>query len=35
MMWNRDVNAAINMLKLFLAWTSGADKPSAFDRTVH
>ncbi|KAL3143517.1 hypothetical protein ABBQ38_002321 [Trebouxia sp. C0009 RCD-2024] len=35
MMWNRDVNAAINMLKLFLAWTSGADKPSAFARTVH
>ncbi|KAL3148147.1 hypothetical protein ABBQ38_014429 [Trebouxia sp. C0009 RCD-2024] len=35
MMWNRDVNAAINVLKLFLAWTSGADKPSAFARTVH
>ena len=35
MMWNRDVNAAINMLKLFLARISGAEKPPAFARTVH
>ena len=35
MMWNRDVNAAINMLQLCLAWASGADKPHEFRRPVH
>ena len=31
-LWNRDVNAAINILKLFLIWASGLPHPSEFRR---
>ena len=32
--WNRDVNAAINMLNLAIAFAEGKVKPEAFRRTV-
>ena len=32
--WNRDVNAAINMLSLAIEFADGNVKPEAFRRTV-
>ena len=32
MMWNRDVNGSINILKLLLSWLRGDSKPAAFLR---
>ena len=34
MVWNRDVNASINMLHLLLAFAQGEDKPAHFRRGV-
>ena len=34
-LWNRDVNAAINILRLFLDWVEGKQKPDQFRRAVH
>ena len=34
-LWNRDLNAAINILRLFLAWVNSEDKPAQFCRAVH
>ena len=34
-LWNRDVNAAINILRLFLDWVDGRAKPLQFCRAVH
>jgi len=31
-LWNRDVNAAINILRLFLDWVEGRSKPPEFCR---
>ena len=31
-LWNRDVNAAVNILKLFLDWVEGRPKPPEFCR---
>ena len=35
MVWNRDVNAAINILDLALQYAYGLQKPQAFCRDVH
>ena len=32
-LWNRDVNAAVNILHLFLDWVEGRPKPPEFCRT--
>ncbi len=34
MLWNRDVNAAINILRLFLDWVEGRTKPIEFRRAA-
>ena len=34
-LWNRDVNAAVNILKLFLDWVEGRPKPPEFCRDAH
>ena len=34
-LWNRDVNAAINILRLFLDWVDGRAKPLQFCKAVH
>ena len=34
-LWNRDVNAAINILQLFLDWAEGRPKPPACCRDAH
>lgn len=34
MVWNRDVNASINMVQLMLAFAQGDDKPGPFCRGV-
>ncbi|DBA74950.1 TPA: hypothetical protein ACH3X1_010296 [Trebouxia sp. C0004] len=34
-LWNRDVNAAINILRLFLDWADGRAKPPEFCRDAH
>ena len=31
-LWNRDTNAAIAMLVLFMHWAAGMDKPAAYVR---
>ena len=31
-LWNRDVNAAINMLHIFVRWCKGLDRPLALQR---
>ena len=33
-LWNRDVNAAINTLRLFLDWVEGRTKPLEFRRAA-
>ena len=33
-LWNRDVSAAINILRLFLDWVEGRTKPSEFRRAA-
>ena len=33
-LWNRDVNAAINILRLFLDWVEGRTKPLEFRRAA-
>ncbi|KAL3141215.1 hypothetical protein ABBQ38_003554 [Trebouxia sp. C0009 RCD-2024] len=34
-LWNRDVNAAVNILRLFLDWAEGRAKPPEFCRDAH
>ena len=34
-LWNWDVNAAINILTLFLDWVEGRPKPPEFCRDAH